>query len=135
MDPNSVDKSDYIKYEMRYADRVGENLALNHKEEHSWYYYPEMEKEECILFYVYDKNEENPGEVFHTAFDDPKTPANAPDRESIECRAILCFEEPEKKGLFFDMVHSNNAARVRMWLRLKGLQHLIDSKMITYPEL
>lgn len=53
-----------------------------------------MEKDECILFSVYDKKETGPRFVFHTAFEDPTTPDNAPDRESIECRAIVCFEEP-----------------------------------------
>jgi glutathione S-transferase len=33
------------------------------------------------------------------------------------------------------MVHSNNAARIRLWLRLKGLDDLVDCKMITYPDL
>ena len=92
-----------------------------------------MVKDECILFNVYDKKEDGPRFVFHSAFDDPTTPQDAPDRESIEVRAIVCFQEPENKGQFFDMVHSNNAARVRLWLKLKGLDHLVDSKMITYP--
>ena len=33
------------------------------------------------------------------------------------------------------MVHSNNAARIRLLLRLKGLEDIVDSKMITYPDL
>ena len=87
------------------------------------------------MFKVYDKKEDGPRFTFHTAFEDPTTPENAPDRESIEVRAIVCFDEAEEKGTFFDMVHSNNAARIRLWLRLKKLDHLVGSKMVTYPDL
>ena len=33
------------------------------------------------------------------------------------------------------MVHSNNAARVRLWLRLKGLEDAVETRMITYGDL
>merc|ERR1719219_1226491 len=33
------------------------------------------------------------------------------------------------------MVHSNNAARIRLWIACKGVGDQIDSKMITYPDL
>eukprot|EP00441_Pelagodinium_beii_P005005 CAMPEP_0197683078 /NCGR_PEP_ID=MMETSP1338-20131121/97409_1 /TAXON_ID=43686 ORGANISM="Pelagodinium beii, Strain RCC1491" /NCGR_SAMPLE_ID=MMETSP1338 /ASSEMBLY_ACC=CAM_ASM_000754 /LENGTH=81 /DNA_ID=CAMNT_0043264615 /DNA_START=51 /DNA_END=293 /DNA_ORIENTATION=+ len=34
------------------------------------------------------------------------------------------------------MVHSNNAARIRLWRNLKeGMQDEIDVKMVTYPDL
>jgi len=36
---------------------------------------------------------------------------------------------------FFDMVHSNNAARIRLWLRLKNVGNSITTKMVTYPDL
>jgi len=40
-----------------------------------------------------------------------------------------------KKPVFYDMVHSNNAARIRLWLRIKGLGETIETKMITYADL
>jgi len=43
--------------------------------------------------------------------------------------------EEKKRAIFYDMIHSNNAARVRLWIRLKGLENTIDCKMITYPDL
>lgn len=39
------------------------------------------------------------------------------------------------KPFFFDMVHSNNAARIRIWLKLKGLEATVDAKYIVYAEL
>ena len=43
-----------------------------------------------------------------------------------------------EKPIFFDMCHSNNAARVRLWMALKrpgGMGHAIESRMLTYPDL
>ena len=42
--------------------------------------------------------------------------------------------------IFFDMVHSNNAARVRLWLRLKAISDTcetpcVETRMVTYPDL
>jgi len=44
-------------------------------------------------------------------------------------------KEPKKKPIFFDMVHSNNAARIRLWIAEKGAAEWIETKMITYPDL
>jgi len=41
----------------------------------------------------------------------------------------------KKKPIFFDMVHSNNAARIRLWIAEKGAGDVIETKMITYPDL
>jgi len=43
----------------------------------------------------------------------------------------------QRKAVFFDMVHSNNAARVRLWLALKGggVSEQVESRFVTYPDL
>ena len=43
----------------------------------------------------------------------------------------------QKKPVFYDMTHSNNAARVRLWLRLvdPSLSKQVDSTFITYDDL
>eukprot|EP00971_Amphidinium_carterae_P106116 2101613-Amphidinium_carterae.1 len=51
-DPDSIDYSKILKYEMHYPDRVGSNYALEYSPEHRWYYYPRMVKDECLLFKV-----------------------------------------------------------------------------------
>jgi len=33
------------------------------------------------------------------------------------------------------MKHSNNAARVRLWLKLKGFETKVDTNMLTYADL
>ena len=51
-DPGTVDDEEYIRYKMIYPDREGENYALLASPAHKWFYYPEMTKEECLLFKV-----------------------------------------------------------------------------------
>lgn len=90
-DENSIDASEIFTYELRFPDRTGENYSLRHSPSHRWYYYPEMTGDECLVFKVYDKHEDGPRFVFHTAFDDPTTPTDAPPRKSIEIRTIAFF--------------------------------------------
>ena len=55
------------------------------------YYYPQMTKDECLVFKVYDKKADGPRFVFHTAFDDPRSPEDAIPRKSIEVRCLAVF--------------------------------------------
>ena len=79
---------------LRFPDRTGENYSLRHSDQHRWYYYPHQTREECLVFKVYDKKEDGPRFVFHTAFDDPDSPPDAPPRRSIEVRAIAFYDPP-----------------------------------------
>lgn len=64
--------------------------------EHDWWYYPKMTKDEVLLIKTYD-SEENPYfPTLHTAFDDPTTPKDHPERRSVELR-VLCLV-PLKDG-------------------------------------
>ena len=91
-DERSVNESDRFKYELRFPDRTGENYSLRHSADHRWFYFPRQTKDECLVFKVYDKKEDGPRFVFHTSFDDPSSPADAPHRKSIEVRAIAFFD-------------------------------------------
>lgn len=90
-DTRSVPKSDHFLYELLFPDRTGENYSLRFNEAHKWYYYPHMLKDEALVFKVYDKQEDGPRFVFHTAFEDPLTKPDSPARQSIEVRAIAFF--------------------------------------------
>lgn len=74
------------------ATHALQNYSLRHSDSHEWYYYSRMKKEECLVFKVYDKKEDGPRFVFHTAIDDPLSPPNPPPRKSIEVRAIAFFD-------------------------------------------
>merc|ERR1712216_98165 len=107
-DENSVPAEDKFLYELAFPDRTGENYSLQFNEAHKWFYYPAMEQEECLVFKVYDKKEDGPRFVFHTAFEDPRTPGDAPPRMSIECRTIAFFDnttheyKPQRSTTFTD---------------------------------
>lgn len=145
LDERSVKPDEIFKYELRFPDRTGENYSLKHSPAHEWYYYPEMTPDECLVFKCYDRKEDGPRFVFHTAFDDPMTQDDAPPRRSIEARTIAFF--PRLEGTpnrleFFDMQHSNNAARIRLWLNINTdrVQRLrgsvpVDRRVVTYPDL
>jgi len=88
LDPASLDKEDFVVYEMHYPERIGENYALRFREQHEWFFYPRMEKDECLVFKTFESRTDVPRYCFHTAFEDPATPADAPPRMSIECRSV-----------------------------------------------
>ena len=133
-DENSIDDDDKFLYELRFPDRTGENYSLKHSDAHAWYYYPDMTADECLIFKVFDKKPDGPRFVFHTAFDDPRTTDASPPRKSIEIRTIAFYDD---KPTFFDMRHSNNAARVRLWLRLvdPDIADNVASTWVTYDDL
>lgn len=45
------------------------------------------------------------------------------------------IETPPKKCTFYDMTHSNNAARIRLWMRIKDMHHVVDTKLLTHADL
>ena len=90
--PQSVDDSDRFLYHLLFPTRAGENYSLVHSESHLWYYFPLMTADEVMLFSVYDRQADTPRFVFHTAFDLPDTPSDAPPRRSIELRTIAIWE-------------------------------------------
>lgn len=100
-DARSVSKEDMFLYELIFPERVGTNYSLRWNEAQQWYHYPRMAKDECLIFKVYDKKEDGPRFVFHTAFEDACTTAESPARQSIEIRAIAFFD-----GEQFDSMHS-----------------------------
>jgi len=95
-DPSSVSSGDKLVYEMQYPERIGENFAMSFSKDHRWSYFPHMTAEECLVFKVFEQTDESSGAddmgfVFHTAFEDPRTPPGAPTRRSIEARCLAFF--------------------------------------------
>ena len=62
---------------------------------HKWYYYPQMTKDEVLLFKMFDSDTSLSGRMcFHTAFSDMSiSPATVPCRQSIEIRAFCYFPD------------------------------------------
>jgi hypothetical protein len=58
---------------------------------HRWYYYPDMTRDELLLFKLYDSIESGPWRCPHASFVDPTVPADTPPRESYEIRSFVYF--------------------------------------------
>ncbi|MBT4487934.1 MAG: hypothetical protein HOC72_10370 [Rhodospirillaceae bacterium] len=107
-DAASVRPEDLVVFEIHYHDRVGENYFAKHGDGHQWYFYPDLTRDEALLIKQWDSSGElarsngvNPDAVdedtpctfsFHSAFEDPTTPADAPERWSIEVRCVAFYD-------------------------------------------
>ena len=91
-DARSVAPEDLLVAERRYPHRVGQTYRLKYSPRHRWFYFPEMRREEAIVFKVYDSATDGRARFTpHTLFDDPTSPPGAPPRQSIEARALAFF--------------------------------------------
>ncbi len=106
-DGKSFEPNDLVVFEIHYQDRVGENYFAKHSSRHRWYYYPKMTKDEALLIKQWDSagklaqsrgtegddcDDNEPCTFsFHSAFEDPSAPPDAPDRWSIEVRCLVLY--------------------------------------------
>ena len=92
-DGRSIPQTGFILVQRRYKDRTGEVYHIAHSPAHVWFYFPQMERHEALVFKVFDSDPSQPSRfTAHSAFDDPQTPADAPPRESIETRTFAFFD-------------------------------------------
>ena len=107
-DAASLDPFDLVVFEIHYADRIGENYYAKQSSDHRWYFYPELTRHEALLIKQWDSagelarsQGENPDAMrpdapctfsLHSAFEDPQTPQDAPDRWSIEVRCAVLYD-------------------------------------------
>jgi hypothetical protein len=106
-DAQTVDPEDLVVFEIHYEDRVGENYFAKHAPRHGWYTYPGITRDEALLIKQWDsagtlarssgaEGDARGGDApctfsFHSAFKDPRTPPDAPDRWSIEVRCAVLY--------------------------------------------
>jgi len=91
-DARSVAAGDLLISERRYPNRVGQTYRLKFNPAHRWVYFPELARDEAIVFKVYDSATDGRARFTpHTSFADPATPPGAPPRQSIEARALAVF--------------------------------------------
>lgn len=106
-DAATVQPEDLVVFELHYEDRIGENYFAKHAERHRWFYYSGLTRDEALLIKQWDSegamartlgkegdatSPEGPCTFsFHSAFQDPNTPDDAPDRWSIEVRCAVLY--------------------------------------------
>ena len=106
-DGQVVEPHDLVVFEIHMPDRIGENYWSKYRDRHRFYSYPAMNRDEALLIKQWDsagelarsagrnsdRNSDGPCTFsFHSAFIDPKTPEDAPDRWSIEVRCIAIYD-------------------------------------------
>lgn len=107
-DAQTVRPDDLVVFEIHYQDRIGENYFARHAAQHRWFYYPHMNRDEALLIKQWDsagplaRSAGRDGDAndptapctfsFHSAFEDPHTAADAPDRWSIEVRCMVIYD-------------------------------------------
>ncbi len=91
-DARSLSADKLIASERRFPHRVGETYRIAYDPDNVWYYFPNMRRDEALIFKVFDSETDGRARFTpHTSFEDPTTPADAPPRESIEMRALVFF--------------------------------------------
>ena len=91
-DARSLAPGDLMASERRYPDRVGETYQVTHNPAHHWFYFPQMTRDEALVFKVFESATDGRARfTAHTSFTDPATAADAPPRESIEVRTLAFF--------------------------------------------
>lgn len=88
-DAASLSAEDLIATERRHQNRVGEIYSIAYNPAHRWYYFPQMTRNEALVFKCYDSVDDGRARyTAHGSFEDPATLADAPPRESIEVRTL-----------------------------------------------
>jgi hypothetical protein len=91
-DARSIGTQELIPSARIYPDRRGEVYHSTFNPEHRWYYFPNMQRSEAMVFKTFDSMKDGRARwTAHCAFDDPNSPPDAPPRESIETRTLAFF--------------------------------------------
>jgi len=91
-DARSIGIKELIPSARVYPDRRGEVYHSTYNPEHRWYYFPNMRRNEAIVFKCYDSERDGRARwTAHCGFDDPTSSPGAPPRESIEMRTLAFF--------------------------------------------
>ena len=91
-DARSIGTKELVPSARVYPTRVGEVYHMTFNPGHRWYYFPNMQRNEAIVFKCYDSERDGRARwTAHAAFSDPSSPPDAPARESIEMRTLAFF--------------------------------------------
>jgi hypothetical protein len=87
VDSSSVEERDLVAVHHILPTRRGQTFALKHNSNQRWHYWSGMADNENLILQCFDSK--SGSRCPHSAFTDPRTPPNAPVRQSIEVRVLL----------------------------------------------
>jgi hypothetical protein len=89
---SSAIPEDYFHVTRRNGDRLHEVQIGKYNANQEWYYYPNMQPDEAIIFKSYDSEVDGRARfTLHCSMDGMQVPTDAPSRESIETRCFAFF--------------------------------------------
>ncbi len=95
-DARTVQPADEVTIRAVSLERLGEithdTTGYRHSESHRWHYYPNMTRDEVLVFKAHDTDPHRSRRVPHTAFADPSCPAGVATRASVEVRALALYK-------------------------------------------
>ena len=96
-DGRSVRRQDMVTADTVLGEQYARAQAFEfsvcrHSPDHRWHYFSNMRPDEVLVFKGHDFDPDSPARLFHTAFDDPSAPADAPPRASVEARVFAFFD-------------------------------------------
>lgn len=87
---------DLVPVEHIYPHRVGSTLSVKYNPDHHWHYLSDQTTEEVALIKCFDTAAQDGSRAKltpHSAFHDDTSPVDAPQRQSIEVRALVIDDE------------------------------------------
>ncbi|KAK9805395.1 hypothetical protein WJX73_010916 [Symbiochloris irregularis] len=99
MDTTTADKADFLYLKSIFETRTASDYILNFRPEHKWYYAQRMMPDQAYVFKCFDSRDNVARFTPHTSFSDPETPAWAPERESIEVRSYVFWENDSPQDI------------------------------------
>jgi hypothetical protein len=89
--PDDLIKADAIFDSPTQPEWSFEGLVVAHSGAHRWYWFPDMTRDEALVFKTNDSDPARAHCVPHVAFDNPHCDADAPPRVSLEMRALALW--------------------------------------------
>ena len=91
-DAATVVPESLVSMERRAEERIGELQVAVHHPKQRWYYFPEMQMDEALVFKTFDSETDGRARfTIHSSFEVADAPVDAPPRESIETRCLVFF--------------------------------------------
>src|SRR5260370_28676991 len=82
-DARSLVPKDLIRAERRYPNRVGETYRVGYNPDHRWFYFPQMRRDEALVFKVFDSAQHGRARfTAHSSLVNPTTHMGAPHHQS-----------------------------------------------------
>jgi hypothetical protein len=94
-DARTVGPEDQVTVTAVTKERIGEivhdTTGYLYSSSHRWHYYPDMTRDEVLVFKAHDSDPQRSRRVPHTAFTDPTCLPGVPTRASVEMRGLALF--------------------------------------------